>query len=306
MDLEVFHHLDRSPKFYRYWDRRNKRTGNICYYYELTGWYDINIAMRLLGHHRLFQLRKNLYGRSESCLSPAFGYILHYRENGIVKDTWIGLIRRLLRVVRIEYPEIKNFNRTLLFNHPEILESFLIAAETDFDKALHDAMEQIRRPAFLSEAQHADIHLELTENHQHNNSFSKNELHIHPEITKEAPIPNPAKGKEEGVFSKKQILILLDLLAKAKLIDPIDLRKHNKFPAIAQLLRAITGRGEDTWVNELEKYQTKGLYEWTSNGQKDELIRILTNLAEKFGDAGINSIARLADQKIRDLRSERR
>jgi hypothetical protein len=277
--------------------------------------------MRLLGHYRLFNLCKGRQVFSYSGLSPEFGYILHYRENKILKNTWVQLIPFIKLLARPnDRPEIKSINQTLVFKRPEILQNFLVASQIDFEKALLDAIEQIQHPAFLSEApltnvhleitenhQHnstltKNVHLEITENHQHNTSLSKNEFHVHPIIKEEAPPQKAAKGKEEGVFSKKQVLIILDLLATAKLIEPIDFKKTNKFPAVARLLRALTGHAEKSWRDELDDYRTKGLYEWDSNGQQDELIRILTNLADKFGDAGIDRIALLADKKIRELR----
>jgi len=303
MNLELFHHKHRPNAYYGIMDRRNSKTGAICYYFELIGWYDSNLAMRLLGHYRLFNLCKARQAMNYLGLSPEFGYIVRCQENNILTNTWVQLIQFMKSSNRPEdHREIKRINEILLYKRPEILQNFLVAAQTDFEKALLETIEQIQHPAFLSTPPITNVHFELTENHQHNNSYSKNELHIHPEITKEAPPPKTTKGKEEGVFSKKQVLILLDLLAKAKLIEPIDFKRSNKYPAIAQLLRALTGRGEDTWIEELDKYETKGLYHWELDGQRDELIRILTNIAEKFADAGFDTIARLADKKIRELR----
>jgi hypothetical protein len=305
MNLTLFHRPGQTKAYRRQTDYRNSQTGNICYYYEQTGWYDLSIAMRLLGHHRLFQLRKNKYERTSSCLSREISYILHYRENGIIKDTWFKFLHFIKKLMNVgEFAEIKSFHRTLLFKHPEVLKQFLTAAETDFDKALDDAMEHIRNPAFLLEFPIPKLHVEIHENHQYNTSNSRSEFHVHPVIREETPQPTQ-KGKEEGVFSKKQLLILLDLLAMAKLIEPINFNKPGNFPAIAKLLRALTTRKEEAWMGELRDYHTKSLYDWSSEGQLNELIRILTNLAEKFADAGMNKIARLADQKIRELRKDR-
>ncbi|HEV2479523.1 MAG TPA: hypothetical protein VGS79_07655 [Puia sp.] len=303
MDLELFHQPGRPNRFHKAIDRRIIRTGRICYYYEMTGWYDVNLAMRLLGHYRLFKLHINNHAVRYSRLSPEDVYILHYRENNILNNTWVYFISFLHFALYIKHPEINSINRTLVFNRPDILRNFLITAETDFEKALHEAIEQIKHPTFLSEAPITNVHVEITENYQHNTSLSKNELHLHPVVEKEVPPQKPAKGKEEGVFSKKQTLILLDLLAAGKIIEPIDFKKTNKFPAIAQLLRALTGHAEESWRDELSDYHTKGLYDWDRNfdGQRMELIRILVNLADKFRNAGFKTVAKLADQKIREL-----
>lgn len=302
MDLSLFHHPGRPETSYKIMDRRNSKSGQICYFFELIGWYQSTTAMRLLGHYRLFQLLKNSHEVKRTGLPPERGYILYYGQNDILKSTWIALIpfHRLLAINNAP-PQIVAINRLLVTRHRDVLENFLIAAETDFEKALHDAIEQIRHPSFLSELPPTNLHLEITENHQHHTTLSKNELHIHPHIKEDAPPAKPAKGKEEGVFSKKQMLIILDLLAATKTIEPIDLKNPKKFPAIALLLRALTGHGEESWRDELNDYRTKGIYDWDSDGQRMELIRILTNLAEKFRSAGFRQIAKLADQKIREL-----
>jgi len=314
MDLNLFHQPGRPDRFHKAIDRRISQIGRICYYYEMAGWYDVNLAMRLLGHYRLFQLFGKKHMVRYSHLSPEDGYILHYRENNILTNSWVHFISFLKFIVHVEHTEINSINRTLVFKRSEILKTFLNTAHTDFEKALHDAIEEIQHPAFLSELPLTNLHLQVTENHQYNSNLTnnvhfeitenhehKNELHIHPETVKDAPPQKPAKGKEEGVFSKKQILIILDLLAASGAIEPIDFKRTNKFPATAQLLRGLTGHGEESWRDELGDYHTKGLYAWNSDGQRMELIRILTNLAERFRNAGFKTVAKLADQKILEL-----
>jgi len=301
MDLNLFHQPGRPDHFHKAIDRRASQSGRICYYYEMTGWYDVNLAMRLLGHYRLFQLGIKKRAARYSHLSPEDCYILHYRENNILKNSWVFFLSFLHFVLHVDNPEINTINRALVTKRTEILKNFLITAHNDFESALHDAIEQIRHPSFLSELPLTNLHLEITENHQHNITLAKNEFHVHPHIKEDAPPQKPSKGKEEGVFSKKQILIILDLLAAGGIIEPIDFKKTNKFPAIAQLLRALTGHGEESWRDELGDYHTKGLYSWSSDGQRMELIRILINLAERFRNAGFKKVAKLADQKIREL-----
>jgi hypothetical protein len=299
MNLNDFHHSDRPDADYEIMDRRNNKTGSICYFYELMSWYDSNINMRLLGHYRLFQLCKNSHAIKKTGLPAESGYILNYRENRILEYSWVQLIPfRNLLANKSRNLEIKSINRTLLFKRTEILQNFLVAAQSDFDKALLDAARQISHPAFLSDSPLANIHFEIQQNHQHNTTLAKNEFHVHPVIKEQAPAPPPTKGKEKDIFSKKQILILFDLLAKTRIIEPIDFRNPAKFEAIAHLLRAITGKGDDTWLAELNDYRNKDLYAWHSDGERRELIRILTNLADKLKNAGFKTVGNLADQKI--------
>jgi hypothetical protein len=303
MDLRLFHHKHRPNAYYGIMDRRNSRTGSICYYYESVGWYNVNLAMRLLGHYRLFNLCQASQVMSYTGLPPELGYILHYRENNILKNTWVELIPFVkLSPRRSDHPEIKSINSTLLTKRTDILHNFLVAAHVDFEKALLDAIEQIHDPAFLSDSALANVHLEIHQNHQYNTTLAKNEFHVHPEIKEvAAPLSPTSKGKEEGIFSKKQVLLFFDLLARDKKLDPIDLRKPKKFKDIALLLRALTGRGEETWIAELNDYRHKELYAYSTDGERQELIRILINLAKKFRQAGLESIAKLADKKIIEL-----
>ncbi len=305
MNLNDFHHPDHPDANYAIMDRRNNQSGSICYFYEFISWYDTNIKMRLLGHYRLFQLCKNSHTIKNTGLPAEHSYILCYREKRILKNSWIQLIPfRTWFANEKDNLEIKSTNHTLLFKRPEILQNFLVAAQADFDKAILDATRQISDPAFLSDSPLTNIHLEIQQNHHHNTTFAKSELHLHQNIKEEVPPPPPtsAKGKEKGVFSKRQILILFDLLTKTGMIEPINLNKPNKFPAVAHLLRAITGKSEDSWKAELEDNRHKDdLYAWHPEGERLELIRILINLRDKFQEAGIKAIAKAADQKIREL-----
>lgn len=308
MDLRLFHHKDRPNADYETMDRKNSRTGSFhINYLEWTGWYNASVHMRLLGHYRLFQQYKKSPFKNTTGLSPESAYIVYYHEKQHLKYFWpqqlTPFFRPLLNVINAE---VRSINQTLLTKRPDILQNFLAAAETDFDSALLTAIEQIHDPWFLSESPTRNVHLEIHQNHQHNNSFSKNEFHVHPTI-KEEPTPQknqetpparPAKGKEKDVFSKKQILILFDLLAIAGIIEHIDLHKPAKFEAVAHLLRAITGKSEDSWKAELDDYRNKDLYAWHSDGERRELIRILTNLAEKLKNAGFKTVVKFANQKI--------
>ena len=114
-----------------------------------------------------------------------------------------------------------------------------------------------------------------------------------------------AKGKEKGVFSKRQVLILLDLLSEANAIERIDFRKPNKFPDIATLCHALTGKSASSFTEELAGYRHKDIYQFNTSGERDQLIVALTNLANAFRAAGFRSIAKQADKKIRELENSK-
>jgi hypothetical protein len=305
MDLRHFHDINSPNTDYGAIDRMISRTGSFhCDFLEWTGWYDISVRIRLLGHYRLFQLYKKDLSRNSTGLSSEYTYVLYYRENRHLKYSWAHQTIAFLKPLLIKSDrnaDVKSINRILLFKRPEILQNFLATAETDFDKALLTAIDLIHDPAFLSASPLTQVHLQVQETHQHNTTLAKNELHIHPVIKEEATPPPSPKGKEEGVFSKKQVLLFFDLLARDKKLEPIDFRKPKKFKDIAPLLRALTHRGEETWIAELNDYRHKELYAYSSDGERQELIRILINLAEKFRQAGLESVAKLADKKIIEL-----
>jgi FtsZ-interacting cell division protein YlmF len=112
---------------------------------------------------------------------------------------------------------------------------------------------------------------------------------------------NGAQGKEAGVFSKLQLLILFDLLYEAADIEKIDLAKPNKFDDVASLFHALTGKTKESWLQELKDHQKSGLYAFHTEGEKSQLIGTLVNLGETFRKAGFRSIAKLADRKIKEL-----
>lgn len=114
-------------------------------------------------------------------------------------------------------------------------------------------------------------------------------------------IKEGTKGKEKGVFSKKQILILFDLLSRTAKIERLDLHKPNKFDAVAQLFQALTGKPKESWLAELNDYKNKDLYEYHTPGELNQLLATLSNLADLFRKAGLRSVASLADKKIMEL-----
>lgn len=122
------------------------------------------------------------------------------------------------------------------------------------------------------------------------------EVHVPPAAAKEG-----AQGKEKGVFSKKQILMLFDLLAEDGWLERIDYSKPNRFGDIADLMHALTGKGKASFVEELKNYKTKGLYETHTGEEFKQVIRTLTNLGETFRAAGFREVAKLVDKKMREL-----
>jgi hypothetical protein len=118
--------------------------------------------------------------------------------------------------------------------------------------------------------------------------------------------PTPPAGKAKGVFSKKQILILFDLLAQIAHLEKLDLSKPNKYSALADLFHALTGKSQSTWIQQLYDYKHKDLYEFHTEGERKQLVVILTNIAELFRKAGVRTIATQADKKIRELEEHRK
>lgn len=312
MDLTLFHPKNASKANLKVIDRRNSHTGYLsCQSLEWTGWYNLCLANRLLGHYRLYRIYKKKNSSGSMDLDPARSYILHYRSTHGVKyffarsTAWyfsifsFGLAERNV--------EIQTINRQLLHEGIHILQEFLIDSEKDFDAAFHKAVGRIRDPRFpYAHLQQpvSQIFVELNEEHLHNTNLSQNELHIHPVIRDQVPKdpqPHTPQGKQEGVFSKKQILILFDLLAGTGRMDRIDANRLNKPEAVAELMQAITGKPKSSWQETLKDYRNKDLYEFTTDGQRQELINTLTNLAEKFRNAGMFKIAKLADQKMLDI-----
>jgi len=305
MDERLFHPSKDPNSYYKIMDRRINRTGAFCYYLEWVGWYDSNLALRFLGHYRLYQLYKARYP-DNNCAhpSPGHSYIVRYRENRILENTWIQIISFLTPFVQNKdqdhNADVRSINQILLHKHPETLLNFLSEAETDLEKALNTAMTRIGDPEFLSTSTPTRITMQFNQENIHNTYNSKNEFHIHP-VIKDQQQPQTVKGKEEDVFSKKQVLMFFALLAEARIIEPIDWKKPNRFDPIAELMHALTGKPVSSWLEELKNYRTKDLFTTRAKGQLQELKNTLTNLAEKFRAAGFRKFADLADKKIHDL-----
>ncbi|HVS96204.1 MAG TPA: hypothetical protein VHE54_06950 [Puia sp.] len=132
------------------------------------------------------------------------------------------------------------------------------------------------------------------------------QCHVHPVIRVDGSAVKRGAGKQKDVFTKKQVLILFDLLTSAARVEPIDFRKQNSFPKLAALLHALTGHVCASWLAELKDYKTRGLYDCYTAGEKNQLVATLTNLAETFRCAGFANIATAADKKMRELEARGR
>jgi hypothetical protein len=254
------------------WTRRR-----ACRLLEWIGWYNYSIAQRLLGHYRLFQHFRVAFSKCPRDIPVVQAYIRQYRATHGVRYFLARAMSSLDVIVTptiyMGVGDMAVLNRQLVSEPFGILNDFLTEADTDFTAALQRAIRRINQP-------------------------DKTPI--------SAPAIKGAQGKESGVFSKKQILLLFDLLSKSGNLDPIDLEKPNKFDAYADLLHALTGKSRQSFKEELHDYHTKGLYEWHTPGEFTQLINTLTQLLTYFEKAGFDFFANTIDKKIRTLRKERR
>jgi len=322
MDLRLFHPTGNANRSYRRFDRLNAWTRlQPCRFLEWIGWYTHSVPLRLLGHYRLYQLYKKHYDRTAADIPPVHGYILQYRSSYWVKYYWYLFISRFPSMWGIpdRQVEIYAINKTLVYHRAAILYEFLANADLDFEKAYRHALDQIYHPEFLNTAaitktEHSNVFVQVE---QHNTiTDAHNELNIHPIVEKqtttketivikEAPAAKELTGKEKGVFSKKQVLILFDLLAAAPKIERIDLFRQTKLEPTAQFFQALTGKGKDTWVETLKDYRNNDLYRCYTSGERSQLITVLENLATITRNAGFRTVAGLADKKIMELERRR-
>jgi hypothetical protein len=307
MDLRLFHFGPDADKNWKMKDKLNGWTGRVpCRFLEWTGWYNFDIAERLLGHYRLFQHFKKGNQKAGKRIPLEHAYILQYQASHPLKYFVSRVMAFLWSIFswKESYPwiEIEGFNRMMVNEGKAILAQFLAATEVDFEPAFNIAMQKFNDPAFFNGLMNSTpafgnnilVQIKKDFNSIQNNSVRYEQIHIHPTTEK-------GKGKEADVFSKKQILLLFDLLAESGDLEKIDLDKSNKFDAIADLLHAITGKVKDSFIDELKDQRTHGLYAFHTIGQRNQLIGDLTNLSKKLRAAGFRSVAKLADRKITEL-----
>jgi hypothetical protein len=307
MDMSVLHQVKSPDRDYARKDKLNSLTGHLyCRFLEWTGWYNQDIYQRLLGHYRLYQLFKK-ENKADSGLPQPLAYIVNYRASHGIKyllSRITGILFYLGSFGKPYYPlQTEGINKLLVNKNAHILQKFLNEADNNFEEALSRAVQQIITPEFgksgntFSQIKPSALILQtLNEfNSYHNNN------HYFNEYTTVNTATTGIKGKEKGVFSKKQILILFDLLAETCKLEKIDFTRPNKFDSIAELLFAITGKGKDSWVEQLKDGRNKGLYEFKNEGERKQLIVTLTNLSEIFRQAGFRSISKVADKKLLEL-----
>lgn len=147
MDLSVLHPVKSPDRDYAMKDKLNGITSPLgCQFLEWTGWYSQDISQRLLGHYRLYQLFK-AKSRLDSLISLPLIFITQYRILHSFKFAFSCITAGLYYIFTLGdryYPLlVEQLNRNLINQHFTILQNFLTGAEIDFEKALHNAIEQI-------------------------------------------------------------------------------------------------------------------------------------------------------------------
>ncbi|MFC0771649.1 hypothetical protein [Terrimonas alba] len=304
MDMSVLHRHPLPDRDYFWKDKLNSLTGHLdCRFLEWTGWYNQDIYQRLLGHYRLYQLFKKESKAADSLPQPLV-YIVNYRVSHGFKfllSRITGILYYIGSFGKPYYPlQTEGINKLLVNEYAHILQAFLTEADKNFEEALSNAIRQIISPEFGKKSANALFHVKqsavILQTRNEFNSYHNNTHYFNDYTT--VNTANGIKGKEKGVFSKKQILILFDLLAEIGKMEKIDFSKPNKFDSIAELLCAITGKSKDSWIEQLKDGRNKGLYEFKNEGERKQLIVTLTNLSETFRKAGFRSIATLTDKKL--------
>jgi len=300
MDLSVLHAVKTADRDYTWKDKLNSITSPPgCRFLEWSGWYNQDISQRLLGHYRLYQLFKTKH-KVDSQLSLPLAYIAHYRTFHLIKYGLSCITAVLYYIFTLGgryFPlPVEQLNKQLINQQYTILQEFLTVAEIDFEKALHNAFDRINGSGnkLAPEITFVQNRLEYKVYNNTCHYFTEYNTTVHSGT-------NGIKGKEKGVFSKKQILILFSMLADTGSMERIDYSKSNKFEAVAEMLQAINGKSIESWVEELNNYKNKGLYHYRDQGELGQLIITLTNLAETLRKSGFRTLAKVADKKIKEL-----
>jgi len=305
MDLSILHPIQSPERDYSWKDKLNSVTGNLeCHLLEWTGWYNQDILQRLLGHYRLYQAFKS-EDSFNNHLSPPLHYITNYKVSHSIKY-FISCITASLYFIfsfgkRYTPLQTESINRKLINDKAIILYEFLEEADQDFSNALRKAVERISSPNFFDKSEMQQLSFFI----QNKNEFNQYQTNSHYFNEYNQVVSSGISGKEKGVFSKKQLLILFDLLAENQMIDCIDYSKLNKFDSIANMLHAISAKSKESIVEQLKDVNHKGLYSFSNIGELNQLIITITNLADTFRKAGFRAIAVLADKKLRFLEKEK-
>ena len=306
MDLSVLHPVDSPEKNYKWKDKLNGATGHLnCRFLEWSSLYNQDIAQRLLGHYRLYQVFKAENDAAANIgLALPLAYIVSYRASHRVKYALSTIMASIYYIFtfgkRYSPLQIEGINRILINDKAIILQEFLQNADKDFFSALTKTVEQIGSVDFIDKADNKFMIIQQNKNEYKYNHYQTNS-HYFNEYNNVQSSVNGVKGKEKGVFSKKQLLILFDLLSENNIIDKIDYSKPNKFESIATMLQAVTGKSKDSIMEQLKDTRRDGLYSFQNIGELNQLIVTLTNLSEIFRSAGFRSIANMADKKLREF-----
>jgi hypothetical protein len=195
------------------------------------------------------------------------------------------------------YPlQVEGVNKLLINHQYFILQEFLTSAEDNFEAALLNAIQRINEPDRAVNQTAVFI-----QNRHEYKTYNHSSHYFNEYNTAVQTGTNAIKGKEKGVFSKKQILIFFDLLASTGNLERIDFTKPNRFEAVAEMLQAVTGKSKSSWVEELKAYKNAGLYGYRGEGELKQLMIILTNLSQISRKGGFRNIANVAEKKLRDL-----
>lgn len=300
MDLSVLHAVKSPDRDYTMKDKLNGITGPLgCRFLEWSGWYNQNISQRLLGHYRLYQLFK-AKSQVDSQVSSQVAYIAHYRSLHIIKYA-LSCITAVLYYIctlgdRYHPLPIEQLNKQMICQQFAILHEFLTNADADFEKALQNAIDQIN-----SYDNNVTPEITFIQNHLEQKVYN-NTNHYFTEYNGTVFFgPNKLKGKEAGVLSKKQILILFDLLANELDIKGVDYSNSNKFEREAELFHALNGKSKSSWEEELNNYKNKGIYYYNGKGELNQLIKDITGLSNIMRKSSFRPLAIAADKKIREL-----
>lgn len=325
MSLRIFHYGNAADENYFLTGRFEGWTGRLkCSWWEWSGWYNLDIHQRLLGHYLLFQHFKKDHAQMNSGISVEHAYILQYRAMQGVKYCLSRITAFIWSIVTfgMAFPpvEIQGLNRILVNEGADILSEFLTEAEANFRLAMFNAAEKIQSPSFIcktskgfSPAYLFQVNKQTNNqfntyrneslieiNHHHNVSFTK--------VNNQSIVKEGASGKEKDVLSKRQWMILFDLIsATTSMFKKLDLSTHAKVEKAATLLHTLSGKDKTTFIKELNHYKNNGgFYKTDSLGELNQLIIALINMADIFRNNNQPDLAELIDKKIIELEAEKK
>jgi len=320
MSFRIFHYGNVADENYFLKGRFAGWTGRLkCCWWEWSGWYNVDICQRLLGHYLLFQHFKKEDAFMNRGVEVAHAYILQYRATQGIKYLLSRIAAFFWSIVTLgmAFPpvEIEGLNRILVNEGADVLLEFLTEAGADFQSALLKAAGETQSPSFLcktgkgfsptyllqlnhqSNTHHNESFTEI--NHHHNESFTK--------VTNQPIVKEGATGKEKGVFSKRQWLMFSDFLSDISPLEKIDFGRPRKFDKIAGFLHALSGKDKESFVSELNYYKNNGgLYKTKSLGELKQLIIALTDMFETFRNASQPDLEELTNKKIVELKAEKK